>query len=107
MLTLYQTCPHSSHPLSKGTVFDIEDFGLRLSAGIRCSKHDWSFDLVRGNGDRGNYRLKVWETQLRPVTTCQQTAAETNEQAATQSSEQPRAQIREQEVWVRPKQRIG
>ncbi|KAL5329336.1 hypothetical protein ACEPPN_002847 [Leptodophora sp. 'Broadleaf-Isolate-01'] len=89
------SCPHSSYPLSKGTPFDIEDFGVRLSAGIRCPKHDWSFDLIRGNSDRGNYRLKVWETQLRPV-------------AGTQGGGVGRdCGDKQKEVWVRRKQRMG
>ncbi|KAL2075233.1 hypothetical protein VTL71DRAFT_176 [Oculimacula yallundae] len=83
------SCPHSSYPLSNGTPFDIEDFGVRLSAGIRCPKHDWSFDLVRGNGDRGNYRLTIWETEVRPVT------------AVVSGGEERK------EVWVRRKQRMG
>ncbi|XMA15229.1 hypothetical protein WAI453_008020 [Rhynchosporium graminicola] len=87
------SCPHSSYPLSKGTPFDIEDFGVRLSAGIRCPKHDWSFDLVRGNGDRGNYRLKIWETQLRPVAGSGRSTADDKEEV--------------KEVWVRRKQRMG
>ncbi|KAH8680767.1 hypothetical protein BX600DRAFT_504523 [Xylariales sp. PMI_506] len=78
-------CPHSSFPLSNGTPFDIEDFGVVLSAGITCPKHGWSFDLFSGRGDRGNYRLAVWEVQLRPFNDDQG----------------------EQEVWVRKKQRIG
>ncbi|KAK0123639.1 hypothetical protein ONS95_008654 [Cadophora gregata] len=86
------SCPHSSYPLSKGTLFDIEDFGVRLSAGIRCPKHDWSFDLVRGNGDRGNYRLKIWEVQLRPIVGGCDEAGRNGEV---------------KEVWVRRKQRMG
>ncbi|KAB8235713.1 uncharacterized protein BDW43DRAFT_309047 [Aspergillus alliaceus] len=41
-------CPHSSFPLSQGSLFDIEDFA-----------------------DCGNYKLKVWEVPLRdpPVLT--------------------------------------
>ncbi|KAF2632345.1 rieske domain-containing protein, partial [Macroventuria anomochaeta] len=58
-------CPHSSYPLSNGTPFDIEDFGVKLSGGITCPKHDWSFDLFTGRSDRGSYKLTVWETQLR------------------------------------------
>lgn len=57
-----------------------------LSAGITCPKHDWSFDIFSGQADRGKYKLKVWEVQLRDVKT-----SETNEQ----------------EVLVRRKQRIG
>ncbi|APA09273.1 hypothetical protein SS1G_12049 [Sclerotinia sclerotiorum 1980 UF-70] len=80
------SCPHSSFPLSRGTPFDIEDFGIRLSVGIQCPKHDWSFDLIHGKSDRGSYKLKVWEVQLRPI---------------------PGAENEESEVWVRRKQRIG
>ncbi|KAF1930867.1 uncharacterized protein M421DRAFT_361330 [Didymella exigua CBS 183.55] len=76
-------CPHASYPLSNGTPFDIEDFGVKLSAGITCPKHDWSFDLHTGKSDRGSYKLAIWETQLRKSTSG------------------------EEEVWVRRKQRIG
>ncbi|KAF9887202.1 hypothetical protein FE257_010456 [Aspergillus nanangensis] len=81
-------CPHSSFPLSQGSVFDIEDFGISLSAGITCPKHGWSFDIFSGQADRGNYKLKVWEVQLR------------DPPAATEDNS-------DQEVWVRRKQRIG
>ncbi|KAK4184831.1 hypothetical protein QBC35DRAFT_390816 [Podospora australis] len=80
-------CPHSSFPLSQGTPFDIEDFGIALSAGITCPKHGWSFDLFSGRADRGSYKLKVWEVQLRDPKT----------------AEDPE----DKEVWLRRKQRIG
>ncbi|EKV06420.1 Rieske [Penicillium digitatum] len=79
-------CPHSSFPLSRGNLFDIEDFGIVLSAGLTCPKHGWSFDIFSGRADRGNYTLKVWEVQLR-------------------DSSAPGGT--DQEVWVRRKQRIG
>ncbi|OLN96109.1 hypothetical protein CCHL11_03277 [Colletotrichum chlorophyti] len=60
-------CPHSSYPLSHGTPFDIEDFGIVLSAGLTCPKHGWSFDLHSGMADRARYKLGVWEVQLRDV----------------------------------------
>ncbi|BCR94031.1 Rieske (2Fe-2S) protein [Aspergillus luchuensis] len=82
-------CPHSSFPLSQGSLFDIEDFGITLSAGITCPKHDWSFDLFSGQADRGNYKLKVWEVQLRDL------------------SDPKEGGDDEKEVWVRRKQRIG
>ncbi|KAI9373613.1 Rieske [2Fe-2S] iron-sulfur domain-containing protein [Aspergillus egyptiacus] len=85
-------CPHSSFPLSKGSLFDIEDFGITLSAGITCPKHAWSFDIFSGKADRGNYKLKVWEVQLRDPSTAK---------VADESSES------DKEVWVRRKQRIG
>lgn len=56
-----------------------------LSAGISCPKHDWSFDMYTGQSDRGTYRLKVWEVQLR----------------SGPSAEEGKV------VWVRRKQRIG
>lgn len=84
-----QQCPHSSFPLSQGSLFDIEDFGITLSTGITCPKHGWSFDIVSGKADRGNYKLKVWEVQLREL-------------ASTSGHGAP-----DREVWVRRKQRIG
>jgi nitrite reductase/ring-hydroxylating ferredoxin subunit len=84
----WQKCPHSSYPLASGVLFDIEDFGLLLSAGITCPKHGWSFDLFSGKSDRGNYKLKLWEVQLRPVAGGD-------------------GEVGEQEVWARKKQRIG
>ncbi|KAK3380836.1 hypothetical protein B0H63DRAFT_193420 [Podospora didyma] len=87
-------CPHSSFPLFKGVPFDIEDFGIVLSAGITCPKHGWSFDLFSGMADRGNYKLKVWEVQLRDVAN----------KAVTDDTGKGKE---EQEVWVRRKQRMG
>jgi nitrite reductase/ring-hydroxylating ferredoxin subunit len=57
-----------------------------LSAGLTCPKHNWSFDLFSGRSDRGNYKLNVWEVELREVGGA--TAAE-------------------KEVWVRRKPRMG
>lgn len=46
-------------PRTEGTPFDIEDFGVVLSAGITCPKHGWSFDLFTGRADRNNYMLRT------------------------------------------------
>ncbi|KAF3765361.1 hypothetical protein M406DRAFT_256306 [Cryphonectria parasitica EP155] len=86
-------CPHSSYPLSNGAPFDIEDFGIVWSSGITCPKHGWSFDLSSGRGDRGNYKLQIWEIELRPVTEPGSDAVADGESG--------------QEVWVRRKQRMG
>lgn len=72
--------------------FDIEDFGVVLSAGLTCPKHEWSFDLFTGTADRAQYKLKLWEVQLREV--------KGSEGAFTDTSD-------EKEVWVRKRQRIG
>ena len=85
---IFQKCPHASFPLSNATPFDIEDFGITLSAGITCPKHGWSFDLFTGTSDRGNYKLKIWELQLRPI------------KGVDDGNE-------DHEVWVRKKQRMG
>ncbi|KAI1365017.1 hypothetical protein F5Y08DRAFT_305083 [Xylaria arbuscula] len=82
-------CPHSAFPLARGTPFDIEDFGVVLSAGIHCPKHGWSFDLITGLSDRNNYMLRRWEVELRPVK---------DKQGDNEDAE---------EVWVRRKQRLG
>lgn len=86
-------CPHSSYPLSNGVPFDIEDFGIVWSSGITCPKHGWSFDMSSGKGDRGTYKLQVWEVQLRPV--------------AGSSVKPGDVEDQEKEVWVRRKQRMG
>ncbi|RMY53874.1 hypothetical protein D0863_13809 [Hortaea werneckii] len=59
------SCPHQSYPLSRGNLYDIEDFGIVLSAGIVCPKHGWSFDLHTGQSDRGKYQLGVYEVDVR------------------------------------------
>jgi len=59
------SCPHSSYPLSRGTVGDIEDFGIVLSASIRCPKHGWDFDLFTGQSDKGSYQLRIWQVEVR------------------------------------------
>ncbi|CAK7562619.1 MAG: hypothetical protein SEPTF4163_000467 [Sporothrix epigloea] len=88
-------CPHMSYPLSNGTPFDIEDFGIVLSAGLTCPKHGWSFDIFSGMSDRGNYRLRIWEVQLR----------DSKETTGTLAGARP--ELMGKTVWVRKKQRIG
>lgn len=90
LISTPQSCPHSSFPLSQASIFDIEDFGITLSTGLACPKHGWSFDLFSGQGDRGNYKLKIWEVELRDPPASSDEASEGGK-----------------EVWVRRKQRIG
>jgi nitrite reductase/ring-hydroxylating ferredoxin subunit len=59
------SCPHRTHPLSRGSLYDIEDFGIVFSAGITCPGHGWAFDVNTGLCDRGSYKLKVWEVESR------------------------------------------
>ncbi|KAF2215042.1 hypothetical protein CERZMDRAFT_95411 [Cercospora zeae-maydis SCOH1-5] len=59
------SCPHQNFPLSQASLYDIEDFGMVLSAGIACPKHGWSFDVNTGQSDRGGYKLGVWEVEVR------------------------------------------
>lgn len=58
-------CPHRSFPLSRGTLYDIEDFGIKLSVGLTCPKHGWAFDVHTGESDRGAYRLRIWDVEAR------------------------------------------
>lgn len=66
-----------------------------LSAGLTCSKHGWSFDLFSGRSDRGNYRLKVWEVELRDVGEGKVVKEVGEEEEVAR------------EVWVRRKPRMG
>ncbi|TGJ88221.1 hypothetical protein E0Z10_g540 [Xylaria hypoxylon] len=101
-------CPHSSFPLATpntdpglytvGTPFDIEDFGVVLSAGITCPKHGWSFDLFTGRADRSSYLLRTWEVQLRPGKVPKTEDGSDESQKVSEDAE---------EVWVRRKQRMG
>ncbi|KAM3418427.1 hypothetical protein BST61_g4416 [Cercospora zeina] len=83
------SCPHQNFPLSKASLYDIEDFGIVLSAGIACPKHGWSFDVNTGQSDRGGYKLGIWEVEVR-------------------GGENGFGEV-EEEVWVRRKEkrRIG
>lgn len=81
-------CPHMSHPMSRGKLYDIEDFGIKLSVGIECPKHRWSFDLFTGESERGSYKMKLWEVQLRDPT---------SHDASTQTTSD--ASVKE--VWIR------
>lgn len=96
-MTYFEKCPHSSYPLSQGTPFDIEDFGIVFSAGLTCPKHEWSFDIFTGTADRGNYQLDIWETQLREIESLdsQQTGVGASEVSG----------IADKEVWVRRQQK--
>ncbi|KAI1160535.1 hypothetical protein F5B18DRAFT_654534 [Nemania serpens] len=82
----------------EGTPFDIEDFGVVLSAGITCPKHGWSFDLYTGRADRSSYRIRTWEVQLRPVR---------DSKTEVGSDDSKRDNEESQEVWVRRKRRMG
>ncbi|KAK0630487.1 hypothetical protein B0T17DRAFT_589988 [Bombardia bombarda] len=97
-------CPHSSFPLSEGTPFDIEDFGIVLSAGLTCAKHGWSFDLFSGMGDRGNYRLKIWEVQLRDLKDAASSLVISSDEGPDDNTPK---KTTDQEVWVRRRQRMG
>lgn len=59
-------CPHRAYSLSWGQPFDIEDAGRVVGQGIRCRGHSYAFELSTGMGDRGEYRLGVWEVEVRP-----------------------------------------
>lgn len=76
-----------------GVPFDIEDFGVILSAGITCPQHGWSFDLFTGLSDRGGYELGIWDVKL-------EAACASALPGATDGAEIAVAD-RDQTVWVR------
>lgn len=61
-----------------------------------CPNHGWSFDLFTGMSDRGSYRLKTWEVEIRDIKETESTDINEREKLST-----------DKEVWVRRKQRIG
>ena len=67
-----------------------------LSAGVSCPNHGWSFDLFTGMSDRGCYRLKTWEVEIRDIKQTEDTDTKEKNGLST-----------DKEVWVRRKQRIG
>lgn len=88
-------CPHRAYSLSWGVPFDIEDAGGRtLGQAIRCRGHSFAFELTTGAGDRGAYKLGVWDVELRP------TAGFVAGEAGSGADEEE-----EREVWVRRRKR--
>lgn len=96
-------CPHRTYSLSWGQPFDIEDAGRVLGVGIRCKGHSYAFELTTGEGDRGNYKLGVWEVDLRPLASTVGADRDGDHSSGggsgTVESEEDR------EVWVRRKKR--
>lgn len=62
-----------------------------LSTGVTCPKHGWSFDIHTGMSDRAQYKLGVWEVELREV----------------KGEVDPVSNEADKEVWVRRKPRRG
>lgn len=62
-----------------------------LSAGVTCPKHAWSFDMHTGMSDRAQYKLGVWEVELRDA----------------KDAEDAVGGEADKEVWVRRKPRRG
>lgn len=58
---LWQKCLYVFFLFFKGVLFDIEDFGVKLSMGLMCLKYGWLFDFIIGMLDRVVYCLMVWE----------------------------------------------
>lgn len=58
-------CPHRAWSMAWGRPFDIEDSGKVVGQGMRCRGHGYAFELSTGEGDRGSYKLGVWEVEVR------------------------------------------
>lgn len=81
---------------------------------MTCPKHGWSFDIFTGLGDRGNYRLNIWEVELRDLAQSRAASSGTNPnkdttEASMEINKAPSNFLVSQakEVWVRRKPRIG
>lgn len=92
-------CPHRAYSLSWGQPFDIEDSGRVLGVGIRCRGHSYAFELSTGIGDRGNYKLGVWEVELRPLAKSTSEAKMDGVRGEVLDGTEPV----DREVWVRRK----
>lgn len=88
-------CPHRAYSLSWGQPFDIEDAGKVVGQGIRCRGHSYAFELSTGIGDRGNYKLGIWDVELRPSP---------EEEDARGASDEGQKHLG-REVWVRRKRK--
>lgn len=89
-------CPHRAYSLSWAQPFDIEDAGRVVGQGIRCRGHSYAFELSTGMGDRGIYRLGVWDVELRPC--AEDAVAEERHGSALPIQSEGKA---DREVWVR------
>lgn len=87
-------CPHRAYSLSWSQPFDIEDAGRVVGQGIRCKGHSYAFELSTGIGDRGDYRLGIWEIEMRPSV-----GVEDGGEASDKGREA------DSEVWVRRKRK--
>lgn len=86
-------CPHRTYSLSWGQPFDIEDAGRVVGRGLRCRGHGYAFELSTGIGDREDYRLGVWDVELRSRS--EHAGQEDGEDGSSSGLE------RDNEVWVR------
>ncbi|PSR80121.1 hypothetical protein BD289DRAFT_441368 [Coniella lustricola] len=88
-------CPHRAYSLSWAQPFEIEDSGRVLGTGIRCRGHGYAFELSTGIGDRGEYRLGVWDVELRD---CIRGGDDSEEGAGGREDV-------DREVWIRKRKR--
>lgn len=91
-------CPHRAYSLSWGKPFDIEDSGRVLGVGLRCRGHGYAFELSTGGGDRGSYKLGVWEVDLRPLT-----SVSVDSPVCIVGEGPPTVVSEDKEVWVKRK----
>lgn len=109
-------CPHRAYSMSWAQPFDIEDAGRVLGVGIRCRGHSYAFELSTGAGDRGSYRLGVWEVDLRPLAlplapgVGSEVAGAAHASDASDATGGEGARVsgpEDREVWVRRKRRAA
>lgn len=102
-------CPHRAYSLSWGQPFDIEDAGRVVGQAIRCKGHSFAFELSTGIGDRGEYRLGVWDVELRARQSRENSVSVGEETGETGGEREGKVAVEagETEVWVRRRKRPG
>lgn len=111
-------CPHRTYSMSWAQPFDIEDAGrgVVLGTGIRCRGHGYAFELSTGIGDRGDYRLGVWEVELRRRTRRRRSMSPSSTVSLVSSvvgidggggGPEGDAEGEDEEIWVRRRRQAG
>ncbi|TPX64561.1 hypothetical protein SpCBS45565_g05834 [Spizellomyces sp. 'palustris'] len=58
-------CPHQGGALSRGSLVDIEDMGIKWGVAIVCPLHGWAFSGDTGECDTSAYVVDVHHVRVR------------------------------------------
>ncbi|KAJ3057504.1 hypothetical protein HK097_004025 [Rhizophlyctis rosea] len=57
-------CPHQGGSFAKGSLIDIEDFGIKWGVAVVCPLHSWSFHADNGECDRSRFVLDTHDVRV-------------------------------------------